>query len=582
MKDMDRMLSQKGALDALGAVLWTGEKTAKTAVAVISIKNLYDMGHRLFAAPVPPTQSSEGAERFVSGSNAMRATENRIIAQEGVDRFTSGGVATRATENAIDAQLAQESIDRFGAGSAALRTADNAIEAGIIAENTAKLGEGASDTLSKVAETIPGYTVSSGDNLTKIFSHELPALQGLTPSEQERVILGALRSMTPEQLVELGVKSGNADLIRPGETLNLDKFNEIVSTAKTGGGSGGGGFGALPPTGGGSGGGGGASTPQAFGYASESRLSGNSGTEDILGTSAEIQSMQQNGRMPEPPKQEILAEVNMSVKTVDSTQDGYANTQREAVSKLKAEDFKVEDLGTTQTRTEEQARYEYYLRDQAAQRTGQGVRPSDIQSSQSRSSNGQGYDPRSEQGDFNRPQIARVAETSPKQGGIFEKFSENPQMKALQAKQEMEDTRFESQWQKRMSDMEAQLQRRIQSLEQRKSMLSSQAEDRAIQGGIRTATQEAQRAIRGSSSNNLSSVLERALRGEAANYVGNKIRGIEQSSNIDADIARAKEEFSRRMQDLRLQESDARIQHEMRQLEAAQRLADQLERSRRI
>ncbi len=63
--------------------------------------------------------------------------------------------------------------------------------------------------------------VASGDSLSRIFSETIPE----RPNAE---IVSALRSMNAEELRSIGVSSGNPDLIRPGETIDIAKMREYL------------------------------------------------------------------------------------------------------------------------------------------------------------------------------------------------------------------------------------------------------------------------------------------------------------------------------------------------------------------
>ncbi len=71
------------------------------------------------------------------------------------------------------------------------------------------------------AEGVPSHVVMPGENLSKIFAEEIP---GSTNAE----VIRLLKGMSPEQLKEIGVTSGNPDLIHPGDNIDVAKMRELL------------------------------------------------------------------------------------------------------------------------------------------------------------------------------------------------------------------------------------------------------------------------------------------------------------------------------------------------------------------
>lgn len=511
MKDLDRMLSQKGALDTMGALLWGAEKAAKAAVAAISIKNLYDMGQRFFGGPAP-------------------------LSQESTDRFVSGGNALRASEDAIDAQNAQESIDQFGAEAAAIRAADNATDAANAVPFEANF---------PVSETVPGYTVVAGDNLTKIFSRELPELQGLSPAEQERAIQTMLRSMTPEQLIGLGVKSGNADLIRPGETLDMAKFNEFIAAAKTGGGGGGNGFasaisadlvGATGGTGGGVPPGG---TPNV-----QDGAPGFAYVEHDVGPA---ESSSSGEAMP------------------PATGSGYTKEQEAAPNS----DWNMRDGGSVQTKTAEQVVREY----QHTSGDSQSFETRQVPRAVAQPVEHPQPTPRSEVVS-GVPRMARVSEGVPLSAGIPEQYLHHPKIQTLLSMQELQDRKFENDWQRRFQSVYDAIERN----RSRQSGAFVKPFERGQENVTRGIFDEIGRAIgRGNTKglgNRIEGVFQRSGEGvfrdigrEVANMPRNAQRAGETESRLLAQLARLQEQYEA-----------AKIAHELRQSREIHNAIERLER----
>ncbi len=76
------------------------------------------------------------------------------------------------------------------------------------------------------SEAVPGYTVKGGDNLSNIFAREIP---GSTNQQVMRELL----KMSPDELKALGVKSGNMNLIHPGDTIDVEKMRTLLAAQST-------------------------------------------------------------------------------------------------------------------------------------------------------------------------------------------------------------------------------------------------------------------------------------------------------------------------------------------------------------
>ena len=77
-------------------------------------------------------------------------------------------------------------------------------------------------------EKIPDYNVASGDNLTNIITKQIP---GATETDVQNL----LRKLSPDQWKELGIGSGDPHLIRPGESIQLDRIQEFVGAKNVAG-----------------------------------------------------------------------------------------------------------------------------------------------------------------------------------------------------------------------------------------------------------------------------------------------------------------------------------------------------------
>ena len=112
-------------------------------------------------------------------------------------------------------------------GSGEAVSAVNTDASGLIMNSGSNLGE-----LTTIYEA---HTVVGGDTMWKIIENH-PALentlQGLSPEQQTYVIDGIkdkLQTMTPEELKDIGIDSGNINLINPGEKIDLSTLFDSQS-----------------------------------------------------------------------------------------------------------------------------------------------------------------------------------------------------------------------------------------------------------------------------------------------------------------------------------------------------------------
>ena len=71
------------------------------------------------------------------------------------------------------------------------------------------------------------HHVTQGENLSTIFAHEIPTATNAD-------VIRLLRSMSAAQLHEIGVSSGNPDLIYPGDNINVGRMREMLSASPSG------------------------------------------------------------------------------------------------------------------------------------------------------------------------------------------------------------------------------------------------------------------------------------------------------------------------------------------------------------
>ncbi len=91
--------------------------------------------------------------------------------------------------------------------------------------------EASLDTVSgQIIEISPGDTLSEVmmDNI----SEQFPEFDDLTPKGQANFVYNILANLSPEQLQEIGVKSGDADLISPENKIDFSKLHDIAKDMK--------------------------------------------------------------------------------------------------------------------------------------------------------------------------------------------------------------------------------------------------------------------------------------------------------------------------------------------------------------
>lgn len=133
------------------------------------------------------------------------ALERMASAKNGLEEFFTDNAAT---DNTLKAAV-ETSVDQIGTANPVIRPIDidNALEKGLSG-----------------AELV-SREVAPGETLTRIFSSEIPELQGMSNEEVYRL----LTTLTPEELRAINVSSSNIDLIRVGERLDLNAAREIIA-----------------------------------------------------------------------------------------------------------------------------------------------------------------------------------------------------------------------------------------------------------------------------------------------------------------------------------------------------------------
>lgn len=73
-------------------------------------------------------------------------------------------------------------------------------------------------------EYAPIHLVTQGESLSKIFGSEIPSASNVD-------VMRVLKGLSPAQLKELGVSSGNPDVIVPGDTISVEKMKDLLAHA---------------------------------------------------------------------------------------------------------------------------------------------------------------------------------------------------------------------------------------------------------------------------------------------------------------------------------------------------------------
>ncbi len=96
---------------------------------------------------------------------------------------------------------------------------------------------GVSETLtnSEVGPNAFGsYEIQRGDTLTKILKEQMPEIKGLGRGPaQENALANILRGLTPEEMKEIGIRSGNPNLIYAGDRIDMDALHKIVESRQS-------------------------------------------------------------------------------------------------------------------------------------------------------------------------------------------------------------------------------------------------------------------------------------------------------------------------------------------------------------
>lgn len=91
--------------------------------------------------------------------------------------------------------------------------------------------EASLDNLAEVpkVEALKPYSIKSGDTLTKILKEQLPVIKKIdSPLDKDRALANLFRLLKSDDLNAIGLRSGVADSIYAGETIDLDKLNKII------------------------------------------------------------------------------------------------------------------------------------------------------------------------------------------------------------------------------------------------------------------------------------------------------------------------------------------------------------------
>lgn len=99
-------------------------------------------------------------------------------------------------------------------------------------EAVASAHTAATETMAPSLETPAPYTVQRGDSLWNILSHET-ALKDLGETRaRENAVGNILKLLTPAQLQEMGITSGDVRIIHPGDMINMEKVSEVLKQHK--------------------------------------------------------------------------------------------------------------------------------------------------------------------------------------------------------------------------------------------------------------------------------------------------------------------------------------------------------------
>ncbi len=93
---------------------------------------------------------------------------------------------------------------------------------------------GVSETLTKTEvgpNAFGSYEIQRGDTLTKILKEQMPEIKELGKGPaQENALANILRGLTPEEMKEIGIRSGNPNLIYAGDKIDMDALHKIVES----------------------------------------------------------------------------------------------------------------------------------------------------------------------------------------------------------------------------------------------------------------------------------------------------------------------------------------------------------------
>jgi hypothetical protein len=92
---------------------------------------------------------------------------------------------------------------------------------------SAEMAEAASKTLQAP------YTIKHGDTLWDILSQKTSLAELGETRARENAVANIVKSLTPAELQEIGVTSGDARLIYPGDTINMEKLSGLLNEHRT-------------------------------------------------------------------------------------------------------------------------------------------------------------------------------------------------------------------------------------------------------------------------------------------------------------------------------------------------------------
>jgi hypothetical protein len=97
-----------------------------------------------------------------------------------------------------------------------------------------RIFSGSFDEVQASSEQLAPYTIQRGDTLIGIMRDKVPALQALSeaPQARENATMNILRDLSAKELQDIGITSGNVNTIYAGDSINMEKLNEVILARK--------------------------------------------------------------------------------------------------------------------------------------------------------------------------------------------------------------------------------------------------------------------------------------------------------------------------------------------------------------